>query len=169
MSTLHTVNNSPFERSSLTSCLDHLNAGDAVLLIEDGVVGARKSTRFAAELEKRMGECKVYQFTMDPGTGFGKGKGEYVHMMHVTPPQTAPDFIRVSPLADAAGWADVDQATLRHKSFENVWSLGDVMNAPLPRPPPPRASRRRWWPRTSSPTSPGARRWRNMTATDPAR
>lgn len=51
-------------------------------------------------------------------------------MMHVCPPQTAPDFIRVSPLADAAGWVDVDQTTLRHKTFQNIWSLGDVMNAP---------------------------------------
>jgi sulfide:quinone oxidoreductase len=51
-------------------------------------------------------------------------------MMHVTPPQTAPDFIRVSPLADAAGWVDVDQSTLRHKTYDNIWSLGDVMNAP---------------------------------------
>ncbi|MCT4372930.1 TIGR01244 family phosphatase [Yangia mangrovi] len=51
-------------------------------------------------------------------------------MMHVCPPQTAPDFIRVSPLADAAGWVDVDQGTLRHKSYANIWSLGDVMNAP---------------------------------------
>jgi sulfide:quinone oxidoreductase len=46
------------------------------------------------------------------------------------PAPDAPDFIRVSPLADAAGWVDVDQATLRHKTFENIWSLGDVMNAP---------------------------------------
>ncbi len=51
-------------------------------------------------------------------------------MIHVCPPQTAPDFIRVSPLADAAGWIDVDQATLRHKTYDNIWSLGDVMNAP---------------------------------------
>ncbi len=51
-------------------------------------------------------------------------------MMHVCPPQTAPDFIRVSPLADAAGWVDVDQSTLRHKEYDNIWSLGDVMNAP---------------------------------------
>lgn len=51
-------------------------------------------------------------------------------MIHVCPPQTAPDFIRVSPLADAAGWVDVDQATLRHKAHDNIWSLGDVMNAP---------------------------------------
>ena len=51
-------------------------------------------------------------------------------MIHVCPPQCAPDFIRVSPLADQAGWVDVDQNTLRHKTYENVWSLGDVMNAP---------------------------------------
>jgi len=51
-------------------------------------------------------------------------------MMHVCPPQSAPDFIRVSPLADAAGWVDVDQATLRHKTHDNIWSLGDAMNAP---------------------------------------
>ncbi|WP_282608831.1 bifunctional protein tyrosine phosphatase family protein/NAD(P)/FAD-dependent oxidoreductase [Pelagibius sp. Alg239-R121] len=61
-------------------------------------------------------------------------KSEYVErsfdMIHVCPPQCAPDFIRVSPLADAAGWVDVDQNTLRHKTYENIWSLGDVMNAP---------------------------------------
>jgi sulfide:quinone oxidoreductase len=51
-------------------------------------------------------------------------------MMHVCPPQTAPDFIKVSPLADEAGWVDVDQAPLRHKTYDNIWSLGDVMNAP---------------------------------------
>ncbi len=51
-------------------------------------------------------------------------------MMHVCPPQVAPDFIRVSPLADQAGWIDVDQSTLRHKTYDNIWSLGDVMNAP---------------------------------------
>lgn len=51
-------------------------------------------------------------------------------MIHVCPPQTAPDFIRVSPLADNAGWVDVDQATLRHVTYDNIWSLGDVMNAP---------------------------------------
>jgi sulfide:quinone oxidoreductase len=51
-------------------------------------------------------------------------------MIHVVPPQTAPDFIRVSPLADAAGWVDVDQATLRHTSLPGVYGLGDACNAP---------------------------------------
>ena len=36
-------------------------------------------------------------------------------MIHVTPPQCAPDFVADSPLADEAGWVDVDQNTLRHK------------------------------------------------------
>lgn len=51
-------------------------------------------------------------------------------MMHVVPPQKAPDFIRVSPLADAAGWVDIDPATMRHKSYENIFALGDVGNSP---------------------------------------
>ena len=49
-------------------------------------------------------------------------------MIHVVPPQKAPDFVRVSPLADAAGWVDVDPYSLRHKSFTNVFALGDVAN-----------------------------------------
>ena len=51
-------------------------------------------------------------------------------MLHVAPPQSAPDFIKVSPLVDDNGWVDVDQATLQHKHFPDIYSLGDVMNAP---------------------------------------
>jgi len=49
-------------------------------------------------------------------------------MLHVVPPQKAPDFVRVSPLADAAGWIDVDPATLQHKTYGNVFALGDATN-----------------------------------------
>ena len=51
-------------------------------------------------------------------------------MIHVVPPQKAPDFVRVSPLADAAGWVDVDPASLRHKTYANVFGLGDATNTP---------------------------------------
>jgi len=52
----------------------------------DSAVGVFKNHYISDKLlDVSMGDCKVYQFTMDPGTGFGKGKGEYVHMMHVTP------------------------------------------------------------------------------------
>ncbi|MEP6721776.1 MAG: TIGR01244 family sulfur transferase [Variovorax sp.] len=49
-------------------------------------------------------------------------------MIHVAPPQKAPDFVRVSPLADAAGWIDIDPGNLRHKSFANIFALGDAGN-----------------------------------------
>ncbi len=39
MSTLHTVNKSPFATQTLISCLNHAKPGDAVLMIEDGVYG----------------------------------------------------------------------------------------------------------------------------------
>ncbi len=49
-------------------------------------------------------------------------------LLHVCPPQVAPDFVAESPLADGAGWVDVDPGTLRHARFENVWGLGDATN-----------------------------------------
>jgi sulfide:quinone oxidoreductase len=51
-------------------------------------------------------------------------------MLHVVPPQTAPDFIRKSLLADSSGWLDVDHATLRSKRFHNVFGLGDAAGTP---------------------------------------
>ena len=47
-------------------------------------------------------------------------------MLHVTPPQSAPDFIKTSPLANEAGWVSVDPATLQHTRFPNVFGLGDA-------------------------------------------
>jgi sulfide:quinone oxidoreductase len=49
-------------------------------------------------------------------------------MIHVVPPQKAPDFVRVSPLADKAGWVDVNPATLRHTTYANVFAMGDASN-----------------------------------------
>ena len=47
-------------------------------------------------------------------------------LLHVTPPQSAPDFIKASPLANSAGWVDVDPGTLRHVRYGNIFSLGDA-------------------------------------------
>ncbi|TQR46218.1 FAD/NAD(P)-binding oxidoreductase [Paenibacillus popilliae] len=51
-------------------------------------------------------------------------------MIHVVPPMSSPDFIRNSPLAGAAGWAEVDKHTLQHVRFKNVFALGDCSNLP---------------------------------------
>ncbi|MFN8350049.1 MAG: FAD/NAD(P)-binding oxidoreductase [Flavobacteriales bacterium] len=67
--------------------------------------------------------------------GFGEKNKDVVQwvdydMLHVTPPQSAPDFIKKSPLANAAGWVDVDKNTLRHVRYPNVWSIGDAAALP---------------------------------------
>ena len=51
-------------------------------------------------------------------------------MIHVTPPMSAPDIIKASPLANAAGWLDVDKYTLQHPKFANVFPIGDCSGLP---------------------------------------
>lgn len=60
MSTLHTVNKSPFERSSLVSALNHLRPGDALLMLEDAVVGARKGSAIASLFEDAAKNCSIF-------------------------------------------------------------------------------------------------------------
>lgn len=51
-------------------------------------------------------------------------------MIHVTPPMSAPDLIKSSSLANAAGWVDVDKYTLQHPTFPNVFPIGDCSGLP---------------------------------------
>ena len=51
-------------------------------------------------------------------------------LLHVTPPMSAPDFVKRSPLADGGGWVEVDRATLQHPRYPNVFALGDASNLP---------------------------------------
>lgn len=54
-------------------------------------------------------------------------------MLHVSPPQSAPDFVRSSPLADEAGWCAADKYTLQHPVYPNVFALGDASSLPTGR------------------------------------
>src|SRR3546814_1316410 len=51
-------------------------------------------------------------------------------MIHVTPPQRAPEFVADSPLADQAGYLEIDQTTLRHARYPNIFGLGDSASTP---------------------------------------
>jgi sulfide:quinone oxidoreductase len=51
-------------------------------------------------------------------------------MVHVTPPMSAPDVIKQSPLANEQGWCEADKLTLRHPRFPNVFALGDAAGLP---------------------------------------
>jgi sulfide:quinone oxidoreductase len=52
---------------------------------------------------------------------------------HLVPPQSAPGWIKSSPLADPAnpgGYVQIDKVTMRHERFPNVFSLGDAGSSP---------------------------------------
>lgn len=51
-------------------------------------------------------------------------------MLHAVPPQTAPDFVAKSPLAGETGFISVDQDTLQHTKYPNVFALGDATTTP---------------------------------------
>ena len=53
--------------------------------------------------------------------------------MHVVPPQSAPDWVKASALADPAnpaGYIEVDKHTLQHVRYANVFALGDAGSTP---------------------------------------
>ncbi|MBF0875262.1 TIGR01244 family phosphatase [Gluconobacter cerevisiae] len=48
-------------------------------------------------------------------------------MLHVVPPQSAPQVIRESALSGSDGFVEVNPATLQHVRFPDVFALGDVI------------------------------------------
>ena len=54
-------------------------------------------------------------------------------ILHATPPQSAPDWVKQTPLADPAspfGYVQVDKHTLQSPDWPNVFSLGDASSLP---------------------------------------
>ncbi|CAH9019821.1 FAD/NAD(P)-binding oxidoreductase [Candidatus Nitrosacidococcus sp. I8] len=51
-------------------------------------------------------------------------------ILHVTPPQSAPEVVKSSPLANEAGYIDVHKHSMQHTQYKNVFSLGDACSAP---------------------------------------
>jgi sulfide:quinone oxidoreductase len=45
-------------------------------------------------------------------------------------PTTTHDILADAGLSDSTGYLDVDHATLQHKKYDNIFGLGDVINAP---------------------------------------
>ncbi len=117
--------------------IDFFNAGEVLFGVKEYVPALMEYIqRYCAKLHFRHrlvkidGDAKKAWFENTDAEGAKSLVETDFDMIHVCPPQCAPDFVRSSPLADAAGWVDVDQNTLRHKRYANVWGLGDAMNAP---------------------------------------
>ncbi len=91
MAMLHTVNKSPFERNSLSSCLSKSKEGSTILLIEDAVVGSLKGTKIAADITAAVANKNVCVLGSDLNTrGF-----------------TEADIIDGITLVDYAGFVDL--------------------------------------------------------------
>ena len=86
--------------------------------------------RFNQNLKAIDGPARKAWFTVTKEDGSTETVERSFDMIHVCPPQCAPDFIRESPLANEAGWVDVDPETLQHTKFGNIFSLGDAGSTP---------------------------------------
>lgn len=65
--------------------------------------------------------------------GVAERKSLKFDLCHAVPPQSAPEFIKNSPLADPNnpfGFVEVNKNTMQHTRFVNVFALGDCINAP---------------------------------------
>ena len=81
--------------------------------------------KFGSRLIAVDGKRKIATFA----TGEGEVQREF-DMLHVVPPQCAPDVVADSPLAAESGWVDVDDFTLRHKRYANIFGVGDCGSMP---------------------------------------
>jgi sulfide:quinone oxidoreductase len=76
---------------------------------------------------------KMLHYTQKDTDGNTITKALKFDLCHAVPPQSAPDFIKNSPLADAnnpLGYVEIDKNTLQHSRFPNIFALGDCTNAP---------------------------------------
>lgn len=90
-------------------------------------------TQFFVKLVEIDGPNKIAKFV-----GIGESNKDKLYevafdMIHITPPQSAPDFIRNSPLANPSGWVDVEKHTLQHTKYKNIFASGDAAGLPISR------------------------------------
>lgn len=51
-------------------------------------------------------------------------------ILHTAPPSKAPAFLAESGLCNDSGWMNVDQYTLQHKEYPNIFGIGDAAALP---------------------------------------
>jgi len=76
------------------------------------------------------GAAKIATFEFVGDNRKGEKENVPFDLLHVSPPQSPHDEIKKSPLANAAGWVEVNQATMQHVRYPNIYSLGDVCSTP---------------------------------------
>ncbi len=94
------------------------------------VAGYGINVHFSSELESvdPDGRKAMFKSLTEDGSGFSLP----YDMMHVVPHQSAPDWVKTSPLSNdtPAGYVDVDKHTHQHVRHSNVFALGDAGSTP---------------------------------------
>lgn len=75
------------------------------------------------------GPRQIATFHVTDSEGQTQEVEEAFDYLHAVPPQVAPDFVKNSPLANEAGWLDVNPDTLQHTTYTNIFGCGDVISA----------------------------------------
>ena len=88
------------------------------------------TVHFNSELESV--DAGAQQAGFKPVGDAGEGFTLPYDVMHVVPHQSAPDWVKASPLANdtPAGYVDVDKHSHQHVRYANVFSLGDAGSTP---------------------------------------
>lgn len=79
------------------------------------------------------GEKKTVFYEEKNKDGVVEQKEMKFDICHAVPPQSAPDFIKNSPLSDLNnpfGFVEINKATMQHTRYANIFALGDCINAP---------------------------------------
>ncbi|SEM63437.1 sulfide:quinone oxidoreductase [Stigmatella aurantiaca] len=94
-------------------------------------------TRFQHSLVEVRGDRKEAVFEVPRSEGGTEQVVIGYDLLHVTPPQSAPDFIQKGPLSHAQGpnkgWVKADKYTLQHPDYPEVFALGDASDLPTSR------------------------------------
>lgn len=91
------------------------------------------NTHFKHNLIEIKGEEKIAVFETVDANGVTQHIEQKFDIIHVVPPQNAPDFIKNSPLAvkdNPLGWIDVNKHTLQHNLYKNIFACGDATSTP---------------------------------------
>jgi sulfide:quinone oxidoreductase len=90
-------------------------------------------THFSSNTVEIDGPGRTVYYETKNENGEVERKSLAFDLCHAVPPQSAPEFIKHGPLADASnpyGYVEVDKHTLQHTRFANVFACGDCTNAP---------------------------------------
>ncbi|MDE3212911.1 MAG: NAD(P)/FAD-dependent oxidoreductase [Bacteroidota bacterium] len=120
--------------------VDFTNAGTVIFGIKKYAVQLQKVVdkygillNFHHDLVEIDGPGKTATFKFTDEQGNVSLVKKHFDMIHVTPPQSAPEFIKKSPLANEAGWLDVDKYSLQHNKYKNIFGIGDAAGTPNPK------------------------------------